>query len=84
MTTRYEFGYGDGDVFRRRMRGVEEMHRQVAQEQQRLPDEDQQRMRYESDYYGFRGAGRRGGGGEEGRSPRGRPRRGGAAPRHGR
>jgi hypothetical protein len=59
MTTRFEFGYGDGDIYRRRMEAQEEMFRQVAREQDELPEEDQERLNYASDYYGFRGAGRR-------------------------
>ncbi len=64
MTTRFEFGYGDGDIFRRRMKAQDDMFHQVAREQQELPEEDRQRLSYESDYYGFRGAGRRAGAAE--------------------
>jgi hypothetical protein len=59
MTTRFEFGYGDGDIYRRRMEAQNEMHRQVTEEQEELPQEDRERLNYASDYYGFRGAGRR-------------------------
>jgi hypothetical protein len=59
MTTKFEFGYGDGAIFRRRMQAQDEMFQQAARERQQLPDEDQQRLNYGSDYYGFRGAGRR-------------------------
>lgn len=61
MTTKFEFGFGEGDIFRRRMEAQDEMFRQVSEEQQDLPEEDQQRLDYGSDYYGFRGAGRRAG-----------------------
>lgn len=61
MTTRFEFGYGDGDIFRRRMEAQDEMFRQVSREQEELPEEDRERLTYASDYYGFRGAGRRAG-----------------------
>lgn len=61
MTTRYEFGIGYGEDYRRRMRGREQMRRQAEQDLRKLPEEDQARLRYESDYYGFRGAGTRGG-----------------------
>jgi hypothetical protein len=79
MTTRFEFGYGDGDIFRRRMEAQDEMFRQVAREQEDLPEEDQERLGYASDYYGFRGAGRRAGtapeeGGSSRRGRRGRQR----------
>jgi hypothetical protein len=60
MTTRYEFGYGYGEIYRRRMQAQDEMHRQAEKRRGRLPEEDRERMRYESDYYGFRGAGSRG------------------------
>jgi hypothetical protein len=69
MTTRFEFGYGDGDIYRRRMEAQDDMFRQVAREQEELPEEDQQRLSYESDYYGFRGAGRRAGAAEPTRQP---------------
>jgi len=59
MTTRFAFGFGDGEIFRRRMEAQDEMFRQVAREQEELPEEDQRRLRYDSDYYGFRGAGSR-------------------------
>lgn len=59
MTTKFEFGYGDGDIYRRRMRAQDEMFRQATKQQKELPEEDQQKLRYDSDYYGFRGAGRR-------------------------
>lgn len=68
MTTRFEFGFGDGDIFRRRMEAQDEMFRQVAREQEELPEEDRQKLSYGSDYYGFRGAGRR----ASGQSRRGR------------
>ncbi len=42
------------------MRAQEEMHRESERGLSRLPEEDRERLRYESDYYGFRGAGRRG------------------------
>lgn len=61
MTTKFEFGFGEGDIFRRRMEAQDEMFRQVSEEQQDLPEEDRQRLDYGSDYYGFRGAGRRAG-----------------------
>ena len=80
MTTRYEFGYGDGEIYRRRMQGQEEMHRRMTERAGRLSEEDQQRSRYESDYYGFRGAGSRGGQAAEssaGRRSGGRMRDGG-------
>jgi hypothetical protein len=60
MTTRYEFGYGYGDIYRRRMRAQDDMHERFERERRRFPDEDRARLRYESEYYGFRGAGRRG------------------------
>lgn len=72
MTTRFAFGFGEGDIYRRRMEGQDEMFRQVAKEQQDLPEEDRQRLDYDSDYYGFRGAGRRTGSTE---SAGGAPRR---------
>ena len=76
MTTRYEFGIGYGEDYRRRMRGREQMRRQAEQDLRKLPEEDQARLRYESDYYGFRGAGTRSGYAGEYRSrPRTRRRR---------
>ncbi|HEX7049758.1 MAG TPA: hypothetical protein VF188_06050 [Longimicrobiales bacterium] len=60
MTTRYEFGYGYGEIYRRRMRGQRRMHERIERERRSLPAEARERLRYESDYYGFRGAGRRG------------------------
>jgi len=81
MTTRFAFGFGEGDIYRRRMEGQGEMFRQVAKEREELPEEDRQRLDYASDYYGFRGAGRRAGnteaeGGARGRRGGGRTRRG--------
>lgn len=85
MTTRFAFGFGEGDIYRRRMEGQKEMFRQVAREREELPEEDRQRLDYASDYYGFRGAGRRAGntgstgsttGEARGRKGRGRSRRG--------
>ncbi|HEX7119871.1 MAG TPA: hypothetical protein VF212_13855 [Longimicrobiales bacterium] len=60
MTTRYEFGYGYGEIYRRRMRGQDRRHREMRRDMGEFPAEDRERVRYESDYYGFRGAGRRG------------------------
>lgn len=60
MTTRYEFGYGYGQIYRRRMHEQGRMYRRLEDARGRLPAEDRARLRYESDYYGFRGAGRRG------------------------
>lgn len=81
MPTRYEFGFGYGEIFRRRMRAEERMHRQWERELQRLPPQERLRQLYEGDYYGFRGAGvrapRPGIGGPRvgaGYRPRGRPR----------
>jgi len=61
MPTRYEFGFGYGEIYRRRMRGQERMYRQAQRELEQLSPESRARLRYESDYYGFRGAGSRGG-----------------------
>lgn len=73
MTTRYEFGFGYGDIYRRRMHGQGQMYRRMERDRRRLPEEDRERLRYESDYYGFRGAGRRSSYAEEYRvQPRGR------------
>ncbi|HEX6940981.1 MAG TPA: hypothetical protein VF158_16300 [Longimicrobiales bacterium] len=60
MTTRYEFGYGYGEIYRRRMHGQDRRYRERMREMAEFSDEDRERVRYESDYYGFRGAGRRG------------------------
>lgn len=76
MTTRFEFGYGDGDIYRRRMDAQDEMYRQVAREQEELPQEDQERLSYSSDYYGFRGAGRRAGSAPSNRQAQSRAGRG--------
>jgi len=59
MTTRYEFGYGEGEIYRRRERGRKEMRRRMEESWREFPEEDRKRLQYESDYYGFRGAGRR-------------------------
>jgi hypothetical protein len=61
MTTKFAFGYGDGDIYRRRMQAQDEMFRKATKEQEQLPEEDRQKLNYGSDYYGFRGAGRRAG-----------------------
>ena len=58
MPTRYEFGFGYGEIYRRRMRGADEMWRQRERWERELPPEE--RRHYESDYYGLRGSGRRG------------------------
>lgn len=60
MTTRFQFGFGEGDIYRRRMEAQDEMFQQVSEERQELPEEDRKRLDYGSDYYGFRGAGQRG------------------------
>lgn len=60
MPTRYEFGFGYGEIYRKRMRGQEAMRRQAERSVRNMSEEDRERLRYESDYYGFRGAGRRG------------------------
>ncbi len=60
MPTRYELGYGYGEIYRRRMSAQERMHREAQREMDEFPAESRERSRYESDYYGFRGAGRRG------------------------
>lgn len=77
MTTRYEFGYGYGEIYRRRQRGRAAMRRQRDEGRRAMPEEARARLRYESDYYGFRGAGRRSSYGEEYRvQPRAEPRSG--------
>ena len=58
MPTRYEFGFGYGEIYRRRMRGADEMWRRRERWERELPREE--RRHYESDYFGLRGAGRRG------------------------
>jgi hypothetical protein len=74
MVTRYAFGYGEGEIRRRRRQGQEAMRRQVESERAQLPE--QERLDYDSDYYGFRGAGRRSGRRTEGQaSTEERPRR---------
>jgi len=61
MPTRYEFGFGEGEIHRKRLRGQEAMRRRAERGMRDMSEEDRQRLRYESDYYGFRGAGRRSG-----------------------
>lgn len=60
MPTRYEFGFGYGEIYRRRMRGADEMWRRRERWERGLPPEE--RRPYASDYFGLRGSGRRGGG----------------------
>ena len=61
MTTRYEFGYGYREIYRRRMQAQDEMHRQAEKRRGRLPEEDRERRcATNRDYYGFAGAGSRG------------------------
>lgn len=60
MTTRYEFGFGYGEMYRRRRQGREQMRQETQDLRRRLPEEERWADRYGSDYYGFRGAGRRG------------------------
>lgn len=59
MTTRFEFGFGEGEIFRQRMERQNEMFKQVMKENEDLPEEERRLLDYGSDYYGFRGAGRR-------------------------
>jgi len=58
MPTRYEFGFGYGEIYRRRMRGADEMWRRRERWERELPREE--RRHYESDYFGLRGSGRPG------------------------
>lgn len=59
MPGRYEFGFGYGEIYRRRMRGQEEMRRRSRAWLEGAPREDLVRLGYESDYYGFYGSGSR-------------------------
>ncbi|HEX7089348.1 MAG TPA: hypothetical protein VF192_04390 [Longimicrobiales bacterium] len=58
MPTRYEFGFGYGEIYRRRQRGGEAMWRRRERWERELPPEE--RRHYESDYYGLRGSGQPG------------------------
>ena len=81
MPTRYEFGFGYGEIYRRRMQRGAEMWRQRQRWERELPPEE--RRPYESDYFGLRGSGSRGGREVESRArsrsgSRSRPSRGSA------